>query len=255
MKIDVLTLFPKMFDPILNESIIKHAQKKGLININVHNLRNWSTDKYGTVDDTPYGGGAGMILKVDVIDRALLDLKSQISSAKLQTNSKIQISKSISKKLKSKIPVLNLSNKLNLKTKIILLTPKGKKFNQSIARNLSSYSHLLLICGHYGGYDERIRKLVDMEISLGDFVLTGGEIPAIAIIDAVTRLVPSVINPESLENETHSKKGYKQYPQYTRPRKYKAKSKQIKKLLSVPNILISGNHAKINSWHENYSKH
>ncbi len=239
MKIDILTLFPKMFKPILNESIIKRAQEKGLVSIKVHNLRDWAKDKYKTVDDTPYGGGAGMILKVDVIDQALANLRSKCSNCSKCSK------RNSNKRSDSTIPTY----------RTILLTPKGKKFNQKMAKTLTQYSNLLLICGHYGGFDERIRQLVDMEISIGDFVLTGGEIPAMTIIDTVTRLIPGVINPDSLKNESHTKKGYKQYPQYTRPEKYRLKGIKIKKPLSViPKILLSGNHAKIQSWRGKISK-
>lgn len=210
MKIDVLTLFPEMFRPVLAESIIKRAQEKKLVNIKVHNLRDWATDKHKRVDDKAYGGGAGMILKADVVDQAFFELKGKQSL-------------------------------------IILTTPKGKRFNQSMAIDLTKGAHLILLCGHYGGYDQRIHDLVDMEVSMGDFILTGGEIPAMAIIDAVTRLVPDVINSESLKNETHTKRGYKQYPQYTNPREFIPKSKSLGKL-EVPEVLLSGNHAEIEKW-------
>lgn len=234
MKIDILTLFPEMFKPILTESIIKRAQNKKLVKIKIYNLRDWATDKHGTVDDTPYGGGAGMILKVNVVDHAIADICSNCSSC--SSCSKCNSGKQ--------------SDRATSTCKTILLTPKGKKFTQTIAKTFYSYSHIILICGHYGGFDERIRQLVDMEVSLGDFVLTGGEIPAMAITDAVTRLVPGVINPESLKNETHSEKGYKQYPQYTRPEKYKPISKQCTNF-QIPNVLLSGNHKKIKLWRNN----
>ncbi len=234
MKIDILTLFPKMFKPILAESIIKRAQNKKLAEINTYNLRDWATDKHGTVDDTPYGGGAGMILKVDVVDHAIADICSNCSSC--SSCSKCNSGKQ--------------SDRATSTCKIILLTPKGKKFTQKIAKTFSCYSHIILICGHYGGFDERIRQLVDMEISLGDFVLTGGEIPAMAIIDAVTRLIPGVINNESLKNETHSKKGYIQFPQYTKPANYKPLSTECTNL-KTPDVLLSGNHEKINNWRKN----
>lgn len=217
MQINVLTLFPEMFRPILQESILKRAQEKNLVKINIYNLRDWAIDKHKTVDDTPFGGGVGMILKADVVDRALYDFKSKI---------------------------------LNLKSKIILLTPKGKRFNQQMAQSLSHVSNLLLICGHYGGFDERIRSLADTEISLGDFILTGGELPAMAVIDTVSRLIPGVINAESLHDETHSKPNLIQYPQYTRPEKFKPKSIVIKKTLDVPKMLLSGHHELISKWRQ-----
>ncbi len=213
MKIKVITLFPEMFKNVLMQSIIKRAQDNNKVNIDVCDLRQWTSDKHKTVDDSPYGGGAGMILKPDIIDRALSELKQTA----------------------------------NGQEKIILLTPQGKRFTQKIASEFSQYTSLIFICGHYGGFDERIRRLVDFEISLGDFVLTGGEIPAMAMIDATIRLLPGVINSESLKNETHSQPKYKQFPQYTRPEIFNAKSKKLPPL-SVPGELLSGNHAKIKSW-------
>lgn len=210
----IITLFPDLFKPFVNHSIIKNAIEKKIVNFEIVNLRDYAFDKHKTVDDTPYGGGAGMILKIEIIDRALKDLKT----------------------------------KFKKDTKTILLSPKGEKFNQKIAYNLSLGSNIILICGHYGGIDERVNKLVDMQISLGDFVLTGGEIPAMAISDAMIRLIPKVINPASLKNETHSIKKYKQYPQYTKPEKYKTISKKFKTALTVPKALLSGNHQEIQKW-------
>jgi len=223
MQIDILTLFPKMIQGFLDESIIKRAQNNKIVNINIYDLRHWTTDRHHTVDDAPYGGGAGMILKVDVIDKALYYLK------------------------------LKANGHASQKQIAILLTPQGKRFTQQIAKKLAKINHLILICGHYGGFDERIRKLVDMEISLGDFVLTGGEIPAVALSDAIIRLLPSTINKESLINETHSKKGAKQYPLYTRPENYTPVSKNLKNL-SVPEVLKSGNHKDIENWRDKNMK-
>ena len=151
MKIDIITLFPKLFDSVFSESLISRAQKKKIASIKIHNLRDFSVDKYKTVDDKPFGGGPGMIMKVDVLDRALQSLPAAYK---------------------------------------ILLTPQGKTFNQALAQKLSQEKQLILICGHYEGYDERIRQLADEEISIGDYVLTGGEIPAMAVLDTVARLVP-----------------------------------------------------------------
>lgn len=227
MKIDILTLFPKMFSGFLNESLILRAQKKGLVKIMIRDLRKFSTDKHKTVDDRPYGGGPGMILKVDVMDRAI---------SKLQAKN------------------------YKLKPKIILLTPQGKVFNQKKALSLSRASNLILICGHYEGFDERIRKLVNEEISIGDYVLTGGELPAQVVCDAVIRLIPGVVGKEaSLKEEsfslttndqrlTASQLGWLEYPQYTRPENYQPKSIKTKKPLRVPKILLSGNHQKITDW-------
>ncbi|NIM46802.1 MAG: tRNA (guanosine(37)-N1)-methyltransferase TrmD, partial [Candidatus Aenigmarchaeota archaeon] len=159
MNFHILTLFPNIFKSVFSESIIKRAQGKDLVNIEIYNLRDWGLGKRKQVDDTPYGGGAGMVLRVDIIDRALLALKSEVRSPK---------------------------------SRVILLTPQGKLFNQKKAQTLNKYSDIILICGHYEGFDERIRSLVDEEISIGDYILTGGEIPAMVIVDVVTRLIPGV---------------------------------------------------------------
>lgn len=215
MKIDILTLFPEMFSIVFAESIIKRAQDKKLAKIKVHNLRDWAKDKHKICDDIPYGGGAGMILKADIIDKALADLRS---------------------------------NNKNKKTKIILTSPQGIKFNQDIANQYLKFDNLIIICGHYGGVDARVKEMINEEVSIGDFVLTGGEIPAMAITDAVVRLIPKVINKQSLENETHSTIGINQYPQYTRPQEFIAKSIDKKKTLRVPEVLLSGDHKKIQQW-------
>lgn len=215
MKIDILTLFPEMFCGPFDYSIVKRAKEKGLVEVKIHNLRDWAIDKRGTVDDRPYGGGAGMILMVEPIDRALRDLKCRIK---------------------------------NEKCKIILLTPQGKTFNQKIARQFSKLDRLILICGHYEGVDERIRKhLVDGEISIGDYVLTGGEIPAMVITDTIIRLIPGVLKKEdATQLESFSgEKPLLEYPQYTRPEKYKD--------WKVPEVLLSGNHKEINLWRERES--
>jgi len=211
MKIDILTLFPEMFQGPFDQSIIKRAREKGLVEIKIHNLRNWAEDKHRTVDDRPYGGGPGMILKVDIIDSALQTLKQN--------------------------------------SQTLLLSPQGKPFSQPKAQELSKKEHLILLCGHYEGVDERARNhLVDEEISIGDYVLTGGELPAMVIIDAVTRLIPGVLeNPKATQSESFStsqldvkRPTLLDYPQYTPPEKYRA--------WSVPKILLSGDHQKIKKW-------
>lgn len=207
MKIDILTLFPKMFEGFLSESLLNRAQKKKLVKIKIWDLRKFTTDKHRTVDDSPYGGGPGMVMRVDIINRAISTLKSKVKSKKL---------------------------------KIILLTPQGKKFDQKMALSLSKCSNLILICGHYEGYDERIRQLVDLEISIGDYILTGGEIPAQVVIDAVARLIPGVVGKEESLKEESFSQGLLEYPQYTRPEKYKN--------MKVPEVLLSGNHQKIAKW-------
>ncbi len=207
-----------MFAKVFDFSIVKRAQQKGLVNIKFLNLRSWATDKHKTVDDKPYGGGPGMLLKVDVVDRALKQIKD--------------------------------SSTYNPKTsRIYLLDARGKTFNQNMAVQLSELKELTLVSGHYEGVDYRVQKyLVDGVISVGNFVLSGGEIPAMVIVDTVTRLVPGVIDPASLEEESFTfnktSKGVKdlekEYPQYTRPVTYNG--------WSVPKILLSGDHKKITDW-------
>ena len=207
MKIDILTLFPEMFAGPFEESIIKRAQEKGLVEINIHNLRNWAKDERGTVDDRPYGGGPGMILMPQPIFDAVESIKSEIRSTK---------------------------------SEIILLTPQGQKFDQQKARTLSKLGHLILITGHYEGFDERIRNLVDEEISIGDYVLTGGEIAAMVMVDSVVRLIPGVVGKEASLAEESFSQNLLEYPQYTRPEEFKGQK--------VPEVLLSGNHAEIAKW-------
>ncbi len=202
MKFDVLTLFPEMFEP-LKQSIIKRAVEKNLIDINLINIRDFSEDKHNKVDDTPYGGGAGMLMKPDVVDRAYNSVKSE-------------------------------------NAKVIYLTPQGKTLNQRIVRDLSKQEHLILLCGHYEGIDQRVLdKIVDEEISIGDYVLTGGELPAMVLIDSVSRYVDGVLSDESTDEESFSN-GLLEYPQYTRP--------EIFDNVKVPDVLISGHHENIRKW-------
>lgn len=205
MQIDIMTLFPSIIDGFLSESIIKRAIDKGLVKINVINFRDYSPLNNKQVDDTPYGGGAGMLLRCEPIFECLDAIANDDSH-------------------------------------IILLSPEGITYNQSKARDLTKYKHLILICGHYEGFDERIKTRVDEVISIGDFVLTGGEIPASAIVDSVVRLLPGVINEESLDSESFTD-NLLDYPQYTKPAEYRG--------LKVPDILISGNHQKIAEYREN----
>lgn len=204
MKIDILTLFPNMFDGILNESIIKRAIDKGLVEINIVNFRDYTPLNNGQVDDTIYGGGPGMLLRCEPIFECIDAIKTEDS-------------------------------------KIVIMSPEGKTFDQACARKYSSFKHLIIICGHYEGFDERIKTLADEIISMGDFILTGGEIPSMAIIDSVIRLIPGVINDESLSSETFED-GLLDYPSYTKPSVYRG--------MSVPDVLLSGDHAKINAWRE-----
>lgn len=199
MTIDVLTLFPEMFTGVISSSIIKRAIDDKKVTINLRNFRDFSKDIHHKVDDTPYGGGCGMILACQPIFDCVNSLRRENS-------------------------------------KVILLTPDGTVYNQEIAGSLSKEEHLILICGHYEGFDERIRSICDMELSIGDYVLTGGEVPAMVLIDSVTRLLDGVINKESYENDSFYQ-GLLDYPQYTKPRVYNG--------LEVPEVLLSGNHQKI----------
>ena len=202
MRIDILTLFPSMFDGFLNESIIKRARDKGQIEINIINFRDYSLDPHHKVDDTPYGGGAGMVLTPQPIMDAVDDLKTNES-------------------------------------KVILLTPDGKRYNQEMAYSLAKEKHLIIICGHYEGFDDRIRSIVDIEISIGDYVLTGGEIPSMVITDSITRLLDGVIDEESHLNDSFNN-NLLDYPTYTKPRVYRG--------MEVPSVLLNGNHAEIEKY-------
>lgn len=202
MKIDVLTLFPEMFTGVISSSIIKRAIDDNKIEINLHNFRDYSKDIHHKVDDTPYGGGCGMILTCQPIFDCVNDLKDDEST-------------------------------------VILLTPDGTPYKQELANNLVKLKHLIIICGHYEGFDDRIRSICDMEISIGDYVLTGGEIPAMVLIDSVTRLIDGVINKESYQNDSFYN-GLLDYPQYTKPREYNG--------LKVPDVLLSGNHKEIEKY-------
>lgn len=206
MKITVLTLFPEMFQPVLNESILKRAQEKQLIEIELINFRDFSTNKHKTVDDTPYGGGAGMVLSVEPLYYALTSIEGYQDALK------------------------------------VLLTPQGKTYRQHVTKEFIKHEHLILICGHYEGYDERIREFVDMELSIGDYVLTGGEIAAMAVIDSVSRLIPGVLGSrESYQHDSFYEDSLG-YPQYTKPREFIG--------LKVPDVLLSGNHQEIDKWRE-----
>lgn len=202
IRIDILTLFPSMFDGFLNESIINRAIKRNLVQINVINFRDYTLDPHGKVDDTPYGGGAGMVLTPQPIFDAVEDLKTE-------------------------------------NTKVILLTPDGKTYNQEMAYSYSKEEHIILICGHYEGFDERIRTVADSEISIGDYVLTGGEIPSMVITDSITRLIDGVIEKESHEYDSFNN-NLLDYPTYTKPRDFRG--------MKVPDVLTSGNHKEIEKY-------
>ncbi len=210
LQFDILTIFPKIFDSYLNESILKRAQKKKLIKIKIHDIRKQATDKHRTVDSKPYGGGTGMILKIEPIYKTLKKIRRQ------------------------------------KKSKVILLSPAGQKFNQAMVQKLAKLNQLILICGRYEGVDARVDKLADEKISIGDYVLTGGELPAMIIIDAVSRLAPKVLgNPESLAEESFNP-DQREYPQYTRPEKFQN--------CAVPKVLLSGHHQKIKNWRQKHSQ-
>ena len=211
MRIDVITLFPDFFESIRTHSIVGRAIKNSKLELVVHNLRDWAKDSYNSVDDRPYGGGVGMVLRVDVVEPAIAAVK-----------------------------------KLNKGAKVILTTPQGKQYKQKIAKELSQEKGVIIVCGHYEGWDERIREYVDQEISIGDYVLTGGEIPAMVIADSVVRLLPGVLGSDESSQDESFEKGLLEYPQYTRPEEYQDKK--------VPEILLSGHHEKIDKWRAEESK-
>jgi tRNA (guanine37-N1)-methyltransferase len=218
MTFHIITIFPKIFDSYFNESILKRAQKNKLINIKIYNLRDWTTDKHKTVDDTPFGGGAGMVMKIEPLFKAIKNIKSKIK---------------------------------NKKIKIILLSAKGKTWNQQLAKSHTKLNDIILICGRYEGVDERIIKFIDEEISIGDYILTGGEIGAMTIVDSITRLFPGALgNADSAKYESHAKPGVLEHPQYTRPEFFQTNNKKYQ----VPIVLLSGNHKKIQEWREKHSK-
>jgi tRNA (guanine37-N1)-methyltransferase len=204
VKIDVLTLFPAMFAGPLDESIIKRARQRGLLDLKIHDLRDWTHDRHKTVDDRPFGGGPGMLMKPEPIFEAVERLRGE-------------------------------------STKVILLSPGGRKFNQAIAAELAGQPDLLLVTGHYEGFDERVREaLADDELSIGDYVLTNGALPAMVVIDAVTRLLPGVLGDDESSRDESFSRGLLEYPQYTRPAEFRG--------LKVPDVLVSGHHAEIEKW-------
>ncbi|HVU09322.1 MAG TPA: tRNA (guanosine(37)-N1)-methyltransferase TrmD [Verrucomicrobiae bacterium] len=210
MKIDVLTLFPAMFAGPLDESIIARARKKGLLDLQIHDLRSWTHDRHRTVDDKPFGGGPGMLMKPEPLFEAVESLR-------------------------------------RTETKVILLSPGGRKFSQEIARELAQEKDLLLVTGHYEGFDERVReKLTDDELSIGDYVLTNGALPAMVVIDAVTRLLPGVLGDDESSRDESFSHGLLEYPQYTRPAEFRG--------MKVPEVLVSGNHAEIEKWRREQAK-
>src|SRR5215207_9674041 len=222
MQFDILTLFPGMFTGPLTESIIKRAVQAGRIGIGIHDIRTYATDRHHTADDTPYGGGAGMVMKAEPLAAAIRDVTSNQPPA-------------TSDELGSPSPSEPLPRRL-----VILMTPGGELFNQHTAMELAHYEQLVLVCGHYEGVDERVcEALIDREISIGDYVLTGGELAAMVIVDAVARLVPGVIDIESIGEESHSA-GMIEYPHYTRPASWEGRE--------VPAVLRAGHHGEVARW-------
>ena len=211
LKFDIITIFPNIFDSYLKESLIARAQKKRFIKIQVHNLRRWTNDRHRTVDDRPFGGGLGMVLKIEPLFRAINALKKKGA-------------------------------------RVILFTPRGKKFDQKMAHKLSRSEHLIFICGRYEGVDERVAQhLADEEVSIGDYDLMGGELPAMVVIETVSRLIPGVLGkPQLLKERITKNKGFTEYEQYTRP--------EVFKRWPVPKVLLSGDHKKIEEWHKKHGK-
>jgi tRNA (guanine37-N1)-methyltransferase len=204
MKIDVLTLFPEMFAGPLDVSMVRRARDRGLLELRIHNLRDWTHDRHKTVDDRPFGGGPGMVLKVEPLFEAVESLATEA-------------------------------------TQVILMSPAGRKFDQALTRELSGQPHLLFVCASYEGVDERaVESLVDMELSIGDYVLTNGGLPTMVVIDAVTRLIPGVLGDEESALDESFSQGLLEYPHYTRPAEYRG--------MKVPEILLSGHHAEVQKW-------
>lgn len=222
MRIDILTLFPGMFNGPFSESIIQRAIDQRLVSIVIHNIRDYAKDKHGTVDDYPYGGGAGMVLKPEPVFEAVGSIQREIYNQNCLVG-------------------INAGS-----SKVILLTPQGRLFRQEVARELAKHSHLILICGHYEGIDERVREhLVTDEISIGDYVLSGGELAAMVLVDAVVRLIPGVLGSAASAEEDSHVHGLLEYPQYTRPSIYRG--------WAVPEVLLSGNHGQIARWRRQQS--
>ncbi|MDP3900435.1 MAG: tRNA (guanosine(37)-N1)-methyltransferase TrmD [bacterium] len=239
MTFNIITIFPDILNSYLNESIVKRAIKNKIIKINTINLRDFASDKHNTVDDRPYGGGAGMVLMAEPICKALHKLQSRRGG----TSSKLP---ALGSKIKGHLPAGKAG-----RSKVILLSAKGKKWDQQLAKRYAKLNSITFICGHYEGVDERVKKLINAEVSIGDYVLTGGELAAMVMIDSITRLLPGALgNKNSIIEESHSVVGELEYPHYTRPEVLKIKGKNCK----VPKILLSGNHKKIEEWRKSRSK-
>lgn len=210
---DIITIFPDVVEPYTQASILGRAQRAKLISVRAHDLRDWTSDKHKTVDDTPYGGGAGMVMKVEPFEKAVKKIKRRFK-----------------------------------KTRVIVTAASGKTFTQEDAKRLAKYDQIIFLCGRYEGIDHRVTEhIADEAFSIGNYVLTGGELPAMVMIDAIARMVPGVIEKESLATESHSEEGYTEYPQYTKPEEYKG--------WKVPKVLLSGDHKRIQEWREKHSRH
>lgn len=226
---DIITIFPNILDSYFNESLFKRAQENKLIKIKTHFLRKWTTDRHQTVDDKPYGGGVGLLFKADIMMKALAD----VTKTRKHENTKT---------LKRK----------STKTRIILMAANGKRFTQKDALRLSKFDKLIFVCPRYEGVDARVEKMVDEKLSIGDYVLAGGELPAAVMIEAVCRYVPGFVGKqESVDGDSFSQEGYLEHPHYTRPEVLEYKGKKLR----VPKVLLSGNHAKIADWRKKKSKH
>jgi len=238
MQFDIITIFPEIFHSYFKESLLKRAQEKKLLRIGAHNLRDWASDAHKTADDSPFGGGLGMVMKIEPIAKAVQSLKSEARNSKSlpgqqagETNTKYQI----------------------LNTKTILFTPRGKKFTQKKAEEYAKLNQLIMICGRYEGVDERVGKYIaDEQISIGDYDLMGGELAAMIVVETVARLIPGVIGKEEfLEERRQSDGGFVEYPQYTRPEIF---TDSTGKKRGVPKVLLSGNHKEIEAWRKKHGK-
>jgi tRNA (guanine37-N1)-methyltransferase len=232
MKIDILTLFPEICRTPLSESMMKRAQEKEILELRIHNLRDWTTDKHHIVDDAPFGGGQGMVMKPEPIFAAVQDMKKTPNAERRTSNAELTIGN----------PQSAIRN-----AKVVLMSPAGKRFDQKLAADLSKESHLIIICGHYEGVDHRvIEHLVDLEISIGDYVLTNGAIAAVVLVDALVRLLPGALGHEYSAVDDSFSTELLEGPQYTRPAEFRG--------WKVPEILLSGNHAEIAKWRKEQSQ-
>jgi tRNA (guanine37-N1)-methyltransferase len=225
MRIDIITLFPEICRAPLNESMMKRAQENGALELRIHNLRDWTNDKHHVVDDAPFGGGQGMVMKPEPIFAAVEDLRGESRKTSNAEQSKIE----------------------NREPKIILMSPTGRRFDQRLAEQLSQESHLVIVCGHYEGIDHRVvEHLIDEEISIGDYVLTNGAIAAVVVADAIVRLIPGVLGDEKSARDDSFREGLLEGPQYTRPAEFRG--------WKVPEILLSGNHGEVAKWRKEQAK-